>query len=46
MVESKFPEVNLIRNDKNLGFAKANNLAIEKSNGKFILLLNPDTVVQ
>jgi len=46
MVESKFPEVILIRNDKNLGFAKANNLAIEKSSGKFILLLNPDTVVQ
>jgi len=46
MVESKFPEVNLIRNDKNLGFAKANNQAIDKSNGEFILLLNPDTVVQ
>ncbi|MCH6574909.1 MAG: glycosyltransferase family 2 protein, partial [Bacteroidetes bacterium] len=46
MVESKFPEVILIRNDKNLGFAKANNLAIDKSDGDFILLLNPDTVVQ
>ena len=46
MVESKFPEVKLIRNDENLGFAKANNLAIDKSDGDFILLLNPDTVVQ
>jgi len=36
----------MISNDKNLGFAKANNLAFEKASGEFILLLNPDTVVQ
>jgi GT2 family glycosyltransferase len=33
-------------NKENLGFAKANNLAIEKSHAKYILLLNPDTVLQ
>lgn len=45
MVEEDFPEVKLIRNDKNLGFAKANNIAIKKSRSDFILLLNPDMQV-
>jgi GT2 family glycosyltransferase len=39
-------ELTLILNKENGGFAKANNLAIEKSQGKYILLLNSDTVVQ
>ena len=34
-----------IRNKTNLGFAKANNIAIKKSKGEFILLLNPDMIV-
>src|SRR3989344_7462391 len=34
---------NFLRQDENLGFAKANNLAIKKSKGEYILLLNPDT---
>ena len=42
MVASEFPEVKLIKNDKNLGFSKANNIAIKKSEGDFVLLLNPD----
>ncbi|NCU39787.1 glycosyltransferase family 2 protein [Candidatus Falkowbacteria bacterium] len=42
MVASEFPEVKLIRNKKNEGFAKANNCAIQKAQGRFILLLNPD----
>ncbi len=41
-----FPEVRLIPSDKNLGFGKANNLGLEMSTGKYILLLNPDTIVK
>ncbi|MBN1925956.1 MAG: glycosyltransferase, partial [Prolixibacteraceae bacterium] len=46
MLIHKFPEVNLILNKKNLGFARANNQAIRKAAGEYILLLNPDTVVE
>lgn len=46
MVKSKFPTVHLIENKKNVGFSKANNQAIEISTGKYVLLLNPDTVVE
>ncbi|MCK4855165.1 MAG: glycosyltransferase, partial [Bacteroidales bacterium] len=46
MVQEKFPDVNLIRNDQNLGFSVANNQAIKKSTGKYVLLLNPDTVIE
>ncbi len=43
MVEEKFPKVELIANQKNLGFAKANNQGIDKAQGKYILVLNGDT---
>lgn len=46
MLKKRFPEVHLIANDVNLGFSKANNQAIRESTGEYILLLNPDTVVQ
>lgn len=46
MVEKKFPEVHFIANTENVGFSRANNQAIVKSNAEFILLLNPDTVLQ
>ena len=46
MVQEKFPEVKLLCNDKNLGFSVANNQAIRKSSGRYILLLNPDTVIE
>ena len=46
MVEEKFPEVQLISNKENVGFSKANNQAIRISKGEYILLLNPDTVVE
>lgn len=46
MVKQRFPAVNLIENINNVGFSKANNQAILQSSGKYILLLNPDTVVQ
>ena len=41
----RFPEVNFIENQDNPGFAKANNQAIRISQGEYVLLLNPDTVV-
>lgn len=40
-----FPGVACIENDKNLGFAKANNQAIRRSTGRFVALLNTDTVL-
>jgi len=46
MVKRKFPEVILIENKDNTGFSKANNQAIHLSKGEYILLLNPDTVVE
>jgi len=45
MIRSIFPNINLIINDKNDGFSKANNQALKKSVGRYVLLLNPDTVV-
>ncbi|MGV3632171.1 MAG: glycosyltransferase family 2 protein [Bacteroidota bacterium] len=46
MVKAKFPSVHLIENKKNLGFSTANNQAVKLSQGKYVLLLNPDTVVE
>ncbi len=46
MVEEKFPEVHLIANKDNPGFSIANNQAIRQSKGEYVLLLNPDTVVE
>jgi len=45
-VRALFPQVQLIENEQNVGFAKANNQAICISQGDFILLLNSDTIVQ
>ena len=45
MVREGFPWVHLIESEVNLGFTKANNLAIYQSEGRNILLLNPDTEV-
>lgn len=42
MVRLEFPEIRLIVNAANLGFAQANNQAIRQASGQFILLLNPD----
>jgi len=46
MVKNKFPKVHLIENNVNLGFAVANNQALKKVNGRYVLLINPDTIVQ
>ncbi len=45
MVAQRFPNVKVILNGSNCGFAKANNQGIKESRGRHILLLNPDTVV-
>lgn len=44
-VRTHFPEVHLIRNEQNVGFSRANNMAIAHSSGEYVLLLNPDTIV-
>jgi GT2 family glycosyltransferase len=44
-ITALFPEVNLINSGGNLGFARANNLAIPKCDTPFILFLNPDTLI-
>ena len=46
MIRKKFPWVKLIINEKNTGFSKANNQALKIASGDYILLLNPDTVVE
>lgn len=46
MLAAKFPQVKVIANKENVGFAKANNQAIRVSSGEYVLLLNPDTVVE
>lgn len=46
MLRNKFPDIKLILNKENLGFSKANNQAIKQAKGKYILLLNPDTIVE
>jgi GT2 family glycosyltransferase len=46
MVKEKFPQAIIIENKENLGFSKANNQAMLLAQGEYILLLNPDTVVQ
>jgi len=44
-VRRRFPEVKILKQNTNLGFGQGNNIGISHARGKFILLLNPDTVV-
>jgi len=46
MMRGKFPNVTLIANEQNVGFAAANNQAFLHSRGEYFLLINPDTIVQ
>ena len=46
LIREKFSNLKIIENKQNLGFAKANNQAIKQASGEYILLLNPDTVVE
>lgn len=41
----RFPDIHIINSNHNLGFSRANNLAIKQSSGQYVLLLNPDTIV-
>lgn len=45
MMKNKFPNVKLIENKSNFGFPKGNNIGVEQASGKYICILNPDTVV-
>ena len=42
----KDPRVHIISNGSNLGFSRANNIALKKAKGRYILLLNPDCIIQ
>ena len=46
MVRTKYPGVRLIAGKENVGFARANNIALREAQGEYLLLLNPDTIVQ
>jgi hypothetical protein len=46
MVRQQFPQARLITNDDNVGFARANNQAFNVAEGRYVLLLNSDTLVQ
>lgn len=45
MIAEDFPQVKLIKNDRNIGFGAANNIAIKESKAKYVFLLNSDTIL-
>lgn len=45
LIADQFPDIQLLAETSNHGFARANNLAINRASGEYLLLLNPDTVV-
>jgi len=45
IIKDLYPEINLIQNNHNMGFAYANNIGLGKCTGEYILLLNPDTLI-
>jgi len=45
-ISSKYPDVICFKNSQNLGFSKANNIALKRAKGKYVLILNPDTVLE
>jgi len=46
MIKQLYPEIRFIQSDRNLGFAKSNNIAFMESHGSNILFLNPDTEIE
>ncbi|MGH1363086.1 MAG: glycosyltransferase [Calditrichia bacterium] len=45
-IRNRFPDVKMIASETNLGFGRANNLALEQVRGEYVVMINPDTVVQ
>jgi GT2 family glycosyltransferase len=45
-IETEFPELTCVRNNQNLGFAKACNQGLELANGEYVLFLNPDAFIK
>lgn len=45
-IEKNYPSVKLFKNKVNLGYAKANNIALRSAKGEYILLLNSDTILE
>jgi GT2 family glycosyltransferase len=45
MMKTRFPDIKLIENKENTGFPKGNNIGVSEAKGKYICILNPDTVV-
>lgn len=45
-IRDEYPEVNVIANRSNIGFSKANNIALKQAKGKYVLILNPDTILE
>lgn len=45
IIESRYPQVKVIRSEQNLGFAGGNNLGIQASHGKYLLFINNDTIL-
>lgn len=45
-IKKRFPGINLIALKENIGFGRANNIALKQARGEYIVLINPDTVVQ
>ena len=46
MVAEKFPDVKLLRNEENVGFAAGNNVALQQVVGEYVLIINTDTIVR
>ena len=44
--KEKFPDIKLIQNNKNLGYCGGNNVGVREANGEFIIILNPDTIIE
>ena len=45
-LERRYPQVIVIRSDKNLGFAGGNNLGIQAAKGKYLFFINNDTILR
>jgi GT2 family glycosyltransferase len=44
-VRNRYPQVRIVENQQNLGFARGNNAGIRASRGEYVLILNPDTII-